>query len=173
MEASLSKSAFPRWATRGSRSIADVPSASRRLRVTRWGLLRPMNRFTQIVAAGLLASVLGLSACDPGSDSTQVIARVVSPDGRRDAVHAQDLSGGATVASIDEVFVVDRGAPLRMSERVATLERVCRLDVRWLDNDLVEITYFARRAVEDRSVSRSASVGVRYRWLGQDAANGC
>ncbi|MNT39182.1 hypothetical protein D3C72_1754070 [compost metagenome] len=117
--------------------------------------------------------MLGLSACDPGLDSTQIMARVVSPNGKRDAVHARDLGGSATVASHDEVFVVDQGASLRMSARVATLERVCRLDVRWLDDDLVEITYFARRAIEDRRVSRSASVGVRYRWLGQDAANGC
>ena len=101
------------------------------------------------------------------------MARVVSPDGKRDAVHARDLGGGATVGPYDEVFVVDQGASLRMSERVATLERVCRLDVRWLDDDLVEITYLARRAIEDRRVSRSASVGVRYRWLGQDPAHGC
>lgn len=132
-----------------------------------------MNRFSRIVAAGLLASAFGLSACDPGLESTQIIARVVSPDGKRDAVHARDIGGGATVGPYDEVFVVDHGASLRMSERVATLERVCHLDVDWLGDDLVEITYFARRAIDDHRVSKSASVGVRYRWLGQGAAHGC
>ena len=106
-------------------------------------------------------------------DSRQIIARVVSPDGKRDAIYATNLGGGATVGPYEEVFVVDRGASLQMSERVASLERVCHLDVRWLDDDLIEITYFARRATEDRSVSRPASVAVRYRWLGRDAANGC
>ena len=117
--------------------------------------------------------MVGLSACGPRLDSKHIMARVTSPDGKHDAISVRDMSGGATVGPTDELFVVRRGAAHKKSDRVAWVERACHFEARWLDDDLVEVTYFARRDTRDQSVSKSPSVGVRYRWLGRDAVSGC
>jgi hypothetical protein len=132
-----------------------------------------MNRRSQIIKADCVMGILQLSACSPSQDSKRVMDRAVSPDGKREAVHVEDVSGGATVYPSEEVFVVDRGSPLQWSKRIASLEKICRLGVKWLGNDMVEISYFARRASENRSLWKSASIEARYRWLGRDSANGC
>jgi len=121
----------------------------------------------------VLVGALGLSACHSSLDDRRIIAKVVSPDGQRDAVHATDVGGGATVGPSDEVYIVERRTSPPLSDQIASLEGVCRLNVRWLSNDLVEISYFARNARQDRSFWKPATVSVRYLWLGRDASDGC
>jgi hypothetical protein len=121
----------------------------------------------------VLVGALGLSACDSSLNDRRIIAKVASPDGQRDAVHVSEIGGGATVGPAEEVYIVERGTSLQLSDRIASLEMVCRLNVRWLSNDLVEISYFARRLQHDRSFWKPVTVNVRYVWLGRDASDGC
>jgi len=120
-----------------------------------------------------LTSALSLSGCAPASDRLQVIARKASPDGEREAVHARDMSGGATVGPSDEVYVVRRSVPIRSNNRVVGLERICGMDMRWLANDTLAVSYRAKRSQDNRAFLKPAVVNVRLRWLGRDVANGC
>lgn len=131
-----------------------------------------MSGLPRIAITACFAIMLGLSACS-FDQNKPIIDRVVSPDRKREAIYAEDRSGGATVGSTQEVFVVERGAPLRIGNRVAALERACRLSIRWQGNNLIEISYFAAREKQDRSLWKSVAVDVRYRWLGRDIKNGC
>lgn len=120
-----------------------------------------------------LTSALLLSDCAPEPDRLQVLARTASPDGEHEAVHARDMSGGATVGPSDAVYVVKHGVPIGSNNPVASLERVCAMDVRWLGNDTVAFSYRAKRPQNNKAYFKSAAVSVRFRWLGRDAANGC
>lgn len=63
--------------------------------------------------------------------------------------------------------------PIRSNNRVASLERICGMDVRWLGNDTLAVSYRAKRSHNNRAFLKSAVVNVRLRWLGRDAADGC
>jgi len=65
-----------------------------------------------------------LSACDPDPKTTRIIERIHSPDGTRDAVYAEDMSGGATVGPSEQVYVVTKGGFPRFRDRVFSEERV-------------------------------------------------
>lgn len=126
------------------------------------------KRFTGIC----VVSAAMLSTCGPDPTSTRIISRIASPDGTREAVYAEDVTGGATVGPSEEIYVVAKGASPRLRDRVFSQERVCKLRVRWLNNVAIEIGYLARRAVAPDPNVRG-TLEVHTKWLGSDAANGC
>lgn len=132
-----------------------------------------MIKHSSIAIMSGFICTLGLSGCGYNPKNERVIARATSPNGQLEAVHAEDRSGGATIATSEDLFVVEPGAPFDMSDRIATLEGVCHLKIKWLTNDVVEVSYYARHAREDRGLQMSNSVGIRYRWLGRDNKDGC
>lgn len=131
-----------------------------------------MSRHLQTRALCLTGAFF-LSGCGLEPDRREVIARTPSPDGEYEAVHARDMGGGATVGPSDEVYVVKRGAPFGFNSRVASLERVCSMDARWLGDDTLAVSYRARRPQDNRALLKSAAVHVRFRRLGREPANGC
>lgn len=126
------------------------------------------KRFTGIC----VASVALLSSCDPDPRSTRIISRIASPDGTREAVCAEDVSGGATEGPSEEIYVVAKGTSPSLRDRVFSQERVCNLRVRWLNNVAIEIGYSARKVLASDLNVRD-SIEVHTKWLGFDAANGC
>ena len=61
------------------------------------------------IAAAIVVSAL-MAACDPPRQ-VDIVARLVSPDGQIDAVHAQPKTD-ATVGFVDWVYIVPHGAKL-------------------------------------------------------------
>lgn len=124
-----------------------------------------------IIGICIISAAL-LSACGPDPRSTRVVARIASPDGTREAVYSEDMSGGATVSPSEEIYVVAKDSAPRLQDRVFSQERVCNLRVRWLNDKAIEIGYSARRALADRSIGPDR-LEVHTRWLGRDPASGC
>ncbi|WP_293400983.1 hypothetical protein [Phenylobacterium sp.] len=81
----------------------------------------------QFVPATVLFGCSLLAACSPRVD---VLARLPSPDGRLDAVHAQPKTG-ATVGFVDWVYIVPHGAnpkgePIFVADKVSPA-----LNIQW------------------------------------------
>ena len=131
-----------------------------------------MDKSSRVAAYIGLVSTILLSACSPDREKTRIVARIGSPDGTRDAVYAEDMSGGATVGPSEDVYVVAKGRFPRLQDRVFGQERVCNLRVRWLNNDAIEIGYSARTARPQRTQG-AGPVHVSVKWLGRDVASGC
>lgn len=131
-----------------------------------------MKRLSQHTVAICVSGVVALTACNPDPDKTRIVTRIEAPDGTRDALYAEDMSGGATVGRSEDVYVVLKGRFPRRADRVFSQERVCNLKVRWLNNHAIEIAYSARTA-RLRAASAAAPVVVSVKWLGPDRASGC
>ncbi len=83
------------------------------------------------IMAAALAGTMALGGCEPDPSETQINARIKSPDGRLEAVYADNLSGGAAVGATEEVFVVLRGRSPRLHDRVFSKECVHNLQMAW------------------------------------------
>lgn len=129
-----------------------------------------MGKLSKVGVCIISASLL--SACNPDPTKTRIIARIESPDGTRDAVYAEDMSGGATVGPSDDVYVVAKGRFPRLQDRVFSQERVCNLTVRWLNDEAIQIEYSGRTAKLEESKT-AGPVHVDVKWRGRDVANGC
>lgn len=128
-----------------------------------------MKRLFQHTVAISLFAAAALTACNPEPDKTRIVARIEAPDGTRDAVYVEDMSGGATVGPSEDVYVVPKGRFPRLADRVFSQEGICNLKVRWLNNQAIQIAYSARTA----RVAAGGPVAVSVKWLGPDRASGC
>lgn len=124
-----------------------------------------------IIAVSTL-SAAALSACDPDPTGLRIVSRVPSPDGMREAIYAEDMSGGATVGPSEDIYIVAKGRLPRLKNRVFSEERVCHLRVRWLSNHAIGIGYSARDAKVERT-TKIEGLTVYSKWLGRDLASGC
>jgi hypothetical protein len=118
------------------------------------------------------AMAMALSACNADPQDLRVLSRVGSPDGKRDAIYVENMSGDATVGPSEEVYVVQKGNFPRLADRAFKAERVCNLKIRWMGNAEIEVGYWANKPANDRSIL-PRPIGIRTKWLGSDPANGC
>ena len=92
--------------------------------------------------AGLmLASTLLLGGCNPDSKETQINARLRSPDGKLEAVYAEDLSGGPATGVSEDVYIVPPGRFPRLVDRVFSNECVHDLALRWTTKSDLNLSY--------------------------------
>lgn len=99
------------------------------------------HRFT---AVGAMAALIVLGGCVPGSPKpwhTQVNARVRSPDGKWEAIYAEDIGGGAAVGVTEEVFVAQPGTFPHLEERVFSEECARNIVIKWENPRLVTVSY--------------------------------
>jgi hypothetical protein len=88
------------------------------------------------------ATVLVLAGCSPDPRDTQIVSRIKSPDGRLEAIYADDIGGGAAVGTTEEVFVVEPGRTFpRLSERVFSAECARAVNVAWEGPRTLRIAY--------------------------------
>lgn len=110
----------------------------------------------KFVGLALLFCVFCASSCvwGPGEASFDEVARVVSPDGRADAILVE-TNGGATTSFGYLVFVVPKGVTLRSKDEkylVASLNRSTRnanaygANLKWPTNEELTIEYFVGSA---------------------------
>jgi len=89
-----------------------------------------------------------LGACDsqsvprPGSDLTE-LSRVTSPNGQLDAVLTQELYGGAVGGVDSNVYIVRKGAPVKMAAAHSILQAdpFTNAKLVWKRDHLLEIHY--------------------------------
>jgi hypothetical protein len=89
-----------------------------------------------------------LAACDrqstprPGSDVTE-LSRVTSPNGLLDAVLTQDLYGGAVGGVDSEVYIVRKGAPVKLGTAYTILQAdpFTNAKLVWKQDHLLQIYY--------------------------------
>ena len=131
-----------------------------------------MGAHVNVVLVISLSAAPLLAACSRDPNATRIVARTPSPDGSREAIYAEDMGGGATVGPYEEVYVVAKGNAPGLASRILSIERACHLQVRWIDDNTVEVGYSARGPANG-SWNDLASVHVRPRWLGRDVTAGC
>lgn len=105
-------------------------------------------RFKALILSLAFFSLAVLGACErqavprPGSDLTE-LSRVTSPNGQLDAVLTQELYGGAVGGVDSNVFIVRKGAPVKM----ATAHTILQADpftnakLVWKQDHLLQIHY--------------------------------
>jgi hypothetical protein len=89
-----------------------------------------------------------LGACDrhfeprPGSNVTE-LSRVTSPNGQLDAVLTQDLYGGALGGVDSEVYIVKKGAPVKLKSAYTILQAdpFTKAKLVWKQDHLLQIYY--------------------------------
>jgi hypothetical protein len=94
-----------------------------------------------LMLALLTASGLGMGGCAPDPGETQINARVRSPDGKLEAIYADDLGGGAATGAIEEVFVVEPGASPSLGERVFSMECAHEIALAWSSPRTLTVSY--------------------------------
>ncbi len=105
-------------------------------------------RFRALLLGFAFLSFGVLAACDrqpvprPGSDVTE-LSRVTSPNGQLDAVLTQDLYGGAVGGVDSEVYIVRRGAPVKMDTAYTILQAdpFTKAKLVWKQDHLLQIYY--------------------------------
>ena len=88
------------------------------------------------------ASVLVLGGCSPDPRDTQIVNRIKSPDGRLEAIYADDVGGGPAVGTTEEVFVVGSGEMFpNLNERVFSAECAHAIQLTWEGPRRLRISY--------------------------------
>lgn len=124
------------------------------------------------IALGIICIVV-IAACSPYPHDMKVSSRVRSPDGQREAVELEDMTGGATVATTTNIYVTSPGLTPRRDERVFSQEGVCHLVLHWLSKSELQINYYAKKAGAVTQAPKGALYNVQVHWLGRDAESGC
>ena len=91
-----------------------------------------------------LATALLLVGCssDPDPKETQITARVLSPDGRLEAVNAEDLSGGPATGVSEDIYIVQPGRFPRAQDHVLSSECVSNITLQWKSARELDVGYY-------------------------------
>ncbi len=98
------------------------------------------------ISSLLVTIAVAVSCVGCGLHSTDEVSRVTSPNGKADAVIFEG-SAGATTSYEYQIFLVNQGAKVAESNRVARLHGASRNDqaygvnLRWQQNDLLQVEY--------------------------------
>jgi len=87
--------------------------------------------------------------CAPDPKDTQIDTRVLSPDGRLEAIHANDLGGGAATGVVEEVFIVAAGAFPSVNERVLSEECIHDITLTWEGPRSLKVSYHIRADIPE------------------------
>jgi hypothetical protein len=99
-----------------------------------------------------------LCACGKGTDELVVESRVPSPDGKVDALLVRHDIGGATVPTINAVFIVPSGnMPIEKTE-IMRGDKFAGLTVKWSQERLLHISYDSGRVFSFRSFWQNKEV---------------
>lgn len=146
---------------------------------------RPVGKRTSTVM--LLVPVM-MSACDPNPRDTHIDTRLRSPDGKLEAVFAEDLGGGPATGTSMDVYVVTPGRFPRLVDRVFSNECVQNVHLNWLNARTLQVSYTVGADVHESTVratpnvwwapwlwghSPSSSVALTLRRTILPAGNGC
>jgi hypothetical protein len=110
---------------------------------------RVMRMPSRLATIFVLVASLTLCGCDPEKNDTQVVARIKSPDGKLEAIHAYDIGGGPAVGTSDEIFIVATGTFPRLSERIFSKECVHGMGLSWSSNRKLSVTYHISSDIQD------------------------
>jgi len=102
-----------------------------------------------LVATPLVTAVLALGGCGPNPRDTQILAKILSPDGKLEAIYAVDAGGGAAVGTTEEVFVVQPGAFPRLDERVFSEECAHDISLTWEAPRTLKVSYQMGSDIQD------------------------
>ena len=117
-----------------------------------------MERIFLFVTMPLLAVSLVLSGCAPDPNDTQINARIKSPDGKLEAVYAEDIGGGPAVGVSEEVFVVEPGAFPRLNERIFSMECARNIGFTWETPRTLKVTYHIGSDISDNTELNKPSI---------------
>ena len=106
----------------------------------------------------LSAIALSLAACNPSPRHTYIETRVRSPDGTRDAVFADDLSGGPATGTSQEVYITPPTKFPRLIDRVFSNECVHDVHLHWSDPRSLEVSYSVGEDIHEVASRATPSV---------------
>lgn len=89
----------------------------------------------------LLIALFTLCGCNPSPATTDIHERLRSPDGKIEAIYAEDLSGGPATGVSEDIYVVRAGQFPRLADRVFSNECVHNLKMDWTGNKRLAIRY--------------------------------
>ncbi len=97
----------------------------------------------RLATARIIAMALTLGGCARAPDprDTEVNLRVRSPDGKLDAIYAEDVGGGPAVGVTEEIFVAKPGVFPDMKGRVFSEECVHNIALTWETPRRLRISY--------------------------------
>jgi hypothetical protein len=97
-----------------------------------------VRHFPTIGCAALL-----LAGCNPDPRETEINTRLKSPDGKLEAVYAEDISGGPATGVSEDVYIVEPNRFPRIVDRVLTQECIHDLRLTWESARTLRISYWA------------------------------
>jgi hypothetical protein len=91
----------------------------------------------------VVCATLLLGSCNPDPRETQINSRLRSPDQRREAIYAEDLSGGAATGVSEDIYIVEPARVPRIADRVFSRECVRDVQIAWEGPKILRISYTA------------------------------
>ncbi len=117
-------------------------------------LLRPLTFVCLVIVGG----------CDPTHNTTQINARLPSPDHAIEAVYSEDFGGGPALGVSEDVYAVWPGRFPRLIDRLFTNECVHDVKLRWETARKLEISYSVGADIHE-DTQRAAPSVRRMPWL--------
>lgn len=112
----------------------------------------------------LLIGSLALCGCNPSPATTDIHNRLRSPDGKIEALYAEDLSGGPATGVSEDIYVVHAGQFPRLADRVFSNECVHNLNMHWTGNRRLAISYSVGSEIHEHQ-GRDDPQTWQYPWL--------